>query len=83
MWSDGEGCNTCPNKNCHNRQVGFRGGRGDTQEKPNGAARETLMDAPKLSGQLVNIRKRSFIRFIRESELPIVPIVVQGQQNLE
>jgi hypothetical protein len=63
--------------------VGFRGSRGDTQGKPNGAARETLMDALKLSGQLVDIRKRNFIRFIRESELPMVPIAFQGQQNLE
>jgi len=83
LWSDGEGWNICPDENCHNRQVDFRGGKGDTQGKPDGVARETLMDAPKLSGQLVNIRKRSFIRFVRESELPIVPIVFQGQQNLE
>jgi hypothetical protein len=38
---------------------------------------------PPLRGQLVDIRKRSFIRFVRESELPIVPIAFQGQQNLE
>jgi len=31
----------------------------------------------------VDIRKRNFIRFVRESELPIVPIGFQGQQNLE
>jgi hypothetical protein len=30
----------------------------------------------------VDIRKRSFIRPIRESELPIVPVGFQGQQNL-
>jgi hypothetical protein len=36
-----------------------------------------------LLGQLVDIRERSFIRFVRESELPIVPIAFQGQQNLE
>jgi hypothetical protein len=41
------------------------------------------MDVPNLSGQLVDIRKRNFIRFIRESELPIVPLTFQGQQNLE
>ncbi|MDP2754925.1 MAG: hypothetical protein Q8P40_11130, partial [Nitrospirota bacterium] len=46
-------------------------------------ARETLTDAPPLRGQLVDIRKRSFIRFVRESELPIVPIAFQGQHNLE
>jgi hypothetical protein len=63
--------------------VGFRGSRGDTQEKPSGAARETLTDVPAVMGQLVDIRKRSFIRFIRESELPILPIAFQGQQNLE
>jgi len=83
LWSDGEGWNICPDENCQNRQVDFRGSRGDTQGKPNGAARETLMDVPNLSGQLMDIRKRNFIRFIRESELPIVPIAFQGQQNLE
>ncbi len=81
LWSEGEGWNTCPDKNCHNRQVGFRGSRGDTQEKPSGAARETLTDALIVSGQLVDIRKRSFIRFVRESELPILPLGFQGQQN--
>jgi hypothetical protein len=63
--------------------VGFRGSRGDTQGKPDGAARETLTDVPAVMGQLVDIRKRSFIRFVRESELPILPIAFQGQQNLE
>jgi hypothetical protein len=63
--------------------VGFRGSRGDTQGKPDGAARETLTDAPIVSGQRMDIRKRNFIRFVRESELPIVPIVFQGQHNLE
>ena len=63
--------------------MGFRGSRGDTQGKPNGAARETLTDVPAVMGQLVDIRKRSSNRFVRESELPIVPIVFQGQQNLE
>ena len=51
--------------------MGFRGSRGDTQGKPDGAARETLSDVPAVMGQLVDIRKRSFIRFVRESELPI------------
>jgi hypothetical protein len=83
LWSDGEGCNTCPDENCHNRQVGFRGSRGDTQEKPSGAARETLTDVSILLGQLMDIRKRNSIGSVRESELPIVPIVFQGQQNLE
>ncbi len=50
LWTQGEGCNTCPNKNCHNRQVGFRGSRGDTQEKPYGAVRETLTDVSILFG---------------------------------
>ena len=63
--------------------MGFRGSRGDTQGKPDVAARETLTDVPAVMGQLVDIRKRSFIRFVRESELPIVPIAFQGQQNLE
>jgi len=63
--------------------VDSRGSRGDTQEKPGGVARETLTDAPPLRGQLVDIRKRRFIRFVRESELPIVPIAFQGQHNLE
>ena len=63
--------------------MGFRGSRGDTQGKPDGAARETLTDVPAVMEQLVDIRKRSFIRFVRESELPIVPIAFQGQQNLE
>jgi len=31
----------------------------------------------------MDIRRRSFIRFVRESELPIVPIAFQGQHNLE
>jgi hypothetical protein len=43
-----------------NRQTGFRGGRGDTQEKPCEGARETLCDAA-LLGQPMDIRKRSFI----------------------
>jgi hypothetical protein len=30
----------------------------------------------------MDIRKRSSSRFVRESELPIVPIVFQGQHNL-
>ena len=63
--------------------MGFRGSRGDTQGKPDGAARETLTDVPAVMGQLVDIRKRSFIRFVRESELPILPLAFQGQQNLE
>ncbi len=62
--------------------MGFRGSRGDTQGKPNGAARETLTDVPIVSGQLVDIRERSSNRFVRESELPIVPITFQGQHNL-
>jgi hypothetical protein len=62
--------------------VGFRGSRGDTQGKPDGAARETLTDALIVSGQLVDIRKRNSNRFVRESELPIVPIAFQGQHNL-
>ena len=33
--------------------------------------------------QLVDIRKRNFTRSARESDLPIVPIVSQGQHNLE
>src|SRR5271157_5223146 len=33
--------------------------------------------------QLVDIRKRSFTGLARESELPIVPLVSQGQHNLE
>jgi len=74
LWSEGEGWNTCPDENCHNRQVGFRGSRGDTQGKPNGAARETLRDVPIVSGQLMDIRERNSNRFVRESELPIVPI---------
>ncbi len=32
--------------------------------------------------QLVDIRKRSFTGSARESELPIVPLVSQGQHNL-
>ncbi len=35
------------------------------------------------SAQLVDIRKRSSIGSVRESELPIVPTVFQGQHNLE
>jgi len=33
-------------------------------------------------GQRVNIRRRNFTGSARESELPIVPIVSQGQHNL-
>ena len=33
-------------------------------------------------GQPVNIRKRSFIGSAREPELPILPLVSQGQHNL-
>lgn len=34
--------------------------------------------------QLIDIREiRKFIRFIRESELLIVPLLFQGQHNLE
>ena len=33
--------------------------------------------------QLVDIRKRSFTGSARESDLPIVPLVFQGQHNLE
>ena len=32
--------------------------------------------------QLVDIRKRNFIGSARESELPILPLVSQGQHNL-
>ena len=32
--------------------------------------------------QRVDIRERSSIRSVRESELPIVPVGFQGQQNL-
>jgi len=62
--------------------VDFRGSRGDTQGKPNGAARETLTNAPIVSEQLMDIRKRNSKGFVRESELPIVPTVFQGQHNL-
>ena len=33
-------------------------------------------------GQPVDIRKRSFVGLARESDLPIVPLVSQGQHNL-
>jgi hypothetical protein len=33
--------------------------------------------------QLVDIRRRNFTGSVRESELPIIPIVSQGQHNLE
>jgi hypothetical protein len=35
-----------------------------------------------LGGQPVNIRKRSFTGSARESDLPTVPLVSQGQHNL-
>ncbi len=41
------------------------------------------MDVPILSGQLVDIRKRNSTGSIRESELPIVPLVSQRQHNFE
>jgi hypothetical protein len=40
-------------------------------------------DVPTISGQLVDIRRRNFTGSVRESELPIIPIVSQGQHNLE
>jgi len=45
LWSGGESWNICPNENCQNRQMGFRGSRGDTQGKSCGVAREALADA--------------------------------------
>ncbi len=44
LWTLGEDWNICPNQNCQNRQVGFRGSRGDTQGKSCGIAREALVD---------------------------------------
>ncbi len=42
LWSGGEGWDTDLNENCQNGSVGFRGGRGDTQGKSCGVAREAL-----------------------------------------
>ena len=58
----------------------FRGNRGDTQEQP--YENEHGRPLPMLNRQLVDIRKRSFTRSARESDLPIVPLVFQGQHNL-
>ena len=60
----------------------FRGNRGDTQGQPydNEHGRPLSMLRER---QLVDIRKRSFTGSARESELPIVPFVSQGQHNLE
>ena len=59
----------------------FRGNRGDTQGQPydNEHGRPLSMLT---GGQPVDIRKRSFTGSARESELPIVPLVSQGQHNL-
>jgi hypothetical protein len=45
LWTFGEGWDICLNENCQNRQMDFRGSRGDTQGKPCGIAREALSDA--------------------------------------
>jgi len=60
----------------------FRGNRGDTQGQPyeNERGRPLSMLRER---QLVDIRKRSFTGSARESELLIVPLVSQGQHNLE
>ena len=45
LLSGGGGWYTCPNGSCQNRQVDFRGSKGDTQGKSSGIAREVLADA--------------------------------------
>jgi hypothetical protein len=62
--------------------MGSRGNRGDTQGKPYRVAREILTGAYKIAtgGYKGN---RSSIGSVRESELLIVPLTSQGQQNLE
>jgi hypothetical protein len=60
-----------------------RGNRGDTQRKLYWVAREILTDVPILSGQLMDIRKRSSTGSVRKSELPIVPLTSQRQHNFE
>jgi len=61
--------------------MGFRGNRGGTQGQP--YDNEHGRPLPMLrKRQLVDIRKRSFTGSTRESELPIVPLVFQGQHNL-
>jgi hypothetical protein len=62
--------------------MGFRGSRGDTQGKSCGVAREALMDVPFIAEQRVDIRERSSIRSVRESELPIVPFGSQSSITL-
>jgi hypothetical protein len=61
--------------------MGFRGNRGDTQEKPydNERGRPLSMLG---RGQPVDIRERNFTGLARESELLIVPLVSQGEQSL-
>jgi len=45
LLSGGESWHICPNENCRNRQMDFRGSRGDTQGKSCGVAREALRGA--------------------------------------
>jgi hypothetical protein len=45
LWTLGEGCDICPDENCQNRQMNFRGSRGDTQGRSCGIAWEALADA--------------------------------------
>jgi hypothetical protein len=45
LWTLGEGWDICPDENCQNRQMNFRGSRGDTQGRSCGIAREALADA--------------------------------------
>lgn len=44
LWTGGEGWNTYLEANWDSRQVSSRGGRGDTQGKPYGSAREALTE---------------------------------------
>ena len=69
------------NDNYRNGEMNFRGNRGSTQDKPydNEHGRPVPMQCRK---QPVDIRKRNFTGLVRESDLPILPIVSQAQHNL-
>ena len=58
-----------------------RGNRGDTQGQPYDNERGRPLSMLR-KWQLVDIRKRNFTGSSRESELPIVPLVFQGEHNL-
>jgi len=61
--------------------MGFRGNRGDTQGQPyeNEHGRPLSMPFRRATGRY---KETKFYRLARESDLPIIPLVSQGQHNL-